>query len=83
MRLKLVPQETNWDFFSRPKLWLGISVVLIVLAFVSFGLRGLLIRDMNALPKPERHSEAGDSSQPAEHQAQPVSGVGLAVHHGG
>ncbi|AKO96507.1 protein-export membrane protein, SecD/SecF family [Marinovum algicola DG 898] len=41
MRLKLVPQETNWDFFSRPKLWLGISVVLIVLAFVSFGLRGL------------------------------------------
>ncbi|MGY3670482.1 protein translocase subunit SecF [Marinovum sp. KMM 9989] len=41
MRLKLVPQETNWDFFSRPKLWLGISVVMIVLALVSFGLRGL------------------------------------------
>lgn len=41
MRLRLVPAETNWDFFSRPKLWLGISVVLIVLAFVSFGLRGL------------------------------------------
>ncbi|TNF20418.1 MAG: protein translocase subunit SecF [Rhodobacteraceae bacterium] len=41
MRLKLVPQETNWDFFSRPKLWLGISVVLIVLAFASFLLRGL------------------------------------------
>ncbi|WP_323764334.1 protein translocase subunit SecF [Marinovum sp.] len=41
MRLKLVPQETSWDFFSRPKLWLGISMVLIVLAFVSFGLRGL------------------------------------------
>lgn len=41
MRLRLVPQETNWDFFSRPKLWLGISTVMIVLALVSFGLRGL------------------------------------------
>ena len=41
MRLKLVPQETNWDFFSRPKLWLGISVLMIVLALLSFGLRGL------------------------------------------
>jgi len=41
MRLKLVPQETNWDFFSRPKLWLGISAVLIVLALLSFGIRGL------------------------------------------
>lgn len=41
MRLRLVPQETNWDFFSKPKLWLGISTVLIVLALVSFGVRGL------------------------------------------
>lgn len=41
MRLRLVPQETNWDFFSRPKLWLGISVVMIALSFVSFGVRGL------------------------------------------
>lgn len=41
MRLRLVPQETNWDFFSRPKLWLGISTVMIVLALVSFGVRGL------------------------------------------
>jgi preprotein translocase subunit SecF len=41
MRLKLVPQETNWNFFGRPTLWLGISVVLIVMALASFGLRGL------------------------------------------
>ncbi|TMV13276.1 protein translocase subunit SecF [Arenibacterium halophilum] len=41
MRLKLVPQETSFDFFSRWKLWFGISMVLIVLAAVSFGVRGL------------------------------------------
>ncbi|WP_128910568.1 protein translocase subunit SecF [Tropicibacter alexandrii] len=41
MRLRLVPQNTNWDFFSRPTLWLGISAVMIVLALVSFGVRGL------------------------------------------
>ncbi|MDA7427042.1 protein translocase subunit SecF [Primorskyibacter aestuariivivens] len=41
MRLKLVPQGTNWDFFSRPKLWLGISAALMVAAFVSFMLQGL------------------------------------------
>ena len=41
MRLRLVPQETNWDFFSRSKLWLGISAVLMVVAFVSFLMQGL------------------------------------------
>ncbi|BBU55733.1 protein translocase subunit SecF [Mameliella alba] len=41
MRLRLVPQQTNFDFFSRPVLWLGISVFLILLALGSFGLRGL------------------------------------------
>ncbi|SLN55093.1 protein translocase subunit SecF [Roseisalinus antarcticus] len=41
MRLRLVPQETNWDFFSRSKLWLGISGFMIVLALISFGVRGL------------------------------------------
>ncbi|GGF54393.1 MULTISPECIES: protein translocase subunit SecF [Mameliella] len=41
MRLRLVPQQTNFDFFSRPVLWLGISAVLILLALGSFGLRGL------------------------------------------
>ncbi|MFV2052313.1 protein translocase subunit SecF [Aliiroseovarius sp. YM-037] len=41
MRLKLVPSETNWDFFGRAKLTLGISAVLMVVAFVSFLLQGL------------------------------------------
>ena len=27
MRLKLVPTETNFNFFGRWKLWLGISLV--------------------------------------------------------
>lgn len=41
MRLKLVPETTNIDFFSRWKLWFGISLVLILLASVSFVVRGL------------------------------------------
>jgi preprotein translocase subunit SecF len=41
MRLRLVPQETHFDFFGRWKLWLGISFFLILLAFGSFMLRGL------------------------------------------
>ncbi|MDR9484561.1 MULTISPECIES: protein translocase subunit SecF [Sediminimonas] len=41
MRLKLVPQNTNWDFFARPTLTLGISGVLMVLALISFLLQGL------------------------------------------
>ncbi len=41
MRLKLVPQQTNFDFFSKPALWLGISAFMMVLALVSFGVRGL------------------------------------------
>jgi len=41
MRLKLVPSETNFDFFSRARMWLGLSVVLIVLAFGSFLIQGL------------------------------------------
>ncbi|MDA5555553.1 protein translocase subunit SecF [Shimia sp. MMG029] len=41
MRLRLVPQETKWDFFSRPTLWLGISGALMVAAMVSFFLQGL------------------------------------------
>ena len=36
MRLRLVPEITNWDFFSRSKLWLGISAVMVVIAFGSF-----------------------------------------------
>ncbi|PIE11371.1 MAG: protein translocase subunit SecF [Rhodobacterales bacterium] len=41
MRLRLVPQNTNWDFFRHSKLWLGISALLIVAAFTSFMVRGL------------------------------------------
>jgi preprotein translocase subunit SecF len=41
MRLRLVPENTSWDFFSRPKLWLGISAALILLSLVSFVLQGL------------------------------------------
>ncbi len=41
MRLKLVPDVTRFDFFGRSKLWLGISAVLIVVAFASFLLQGL------------------------------------------
>ena len=41
MRLKLVPETTNIDFFGRWKLWFGISLVLILLAGVSFAVRGL------------------------------------------
>ncbi len=41
MRLKLVPSETNFDFFARWKMWLGISAVLMVLAFASFMIQGL------------------------------------------
>jgi len=39
--LRLVPQETSIDFFSRWKLWLGISGVMILVALGSFGLQGL------------------------------------------
>ena len=41
MRLKLVSENTNWDFFSRSKLTLGLSGVLVVIALLSFLLQGL------------------------------------------
>ena len=41
MRLRLVPKETSFDFFSRWKLWLGFSALMMVLAFVSFMVQGL------------------------------------------
>ena len=39
--LKLVPAETSIDFFSRWKLWLGISGVMILVALGSFAVQGL------------------------------------------
>jgi preprotein translocase SecF subunit len=41
MRLRLVPETTNFDFFARPTLWLGISGVMMVIAIVSFFVQGL------------------------------------------
>ncbi|EPX76257.1 protein translocase subunit SecF [Salipiger mucosus] len=41
MRLRLVKQGTSFDFFKHWKTWLGISAVMILLALVSFGVRGL------------------------------------------
>ena len=41
MRLKLVPKNTSWNFFSRSKLWIGISIILIVLSLISFFIQSL------------------------------------------
>ncbi len=41
MRLRLVPQETNWDFFGRSKLWLGMSIAAVILSIASFFINGL------------------------------------------
>ena len=41
MRLRLVPQETRFDFFSKWRIWLGISAFMMVVGLVSFGLQGL------------------------------------------
>ena len=41
MRLKLVRDNTKIDFFSRWKLWLGISALLILVGFASFAIQGL------------------------------------------
>jgi preprotein translocase subunit SecF len=41
MRLRLVPKETSFDFFSKWKIWLGISALMMVVGLVSFGLQGL------------------------------------------
>lgn len=41
MRLRLVPQETSFDFFSKWKVWVGVSALLMVLSLASFGLQGL------------------------------------------
>ncbi|MFS4580109.1 protein translocase subunit SecF [Phaeobacter sp. C3_T13_0] len=41
MRLKLIPENTLFDFFKRWKLWLGISALMIVVGFASFALQGL------------------------------------------
>lgn len=39
--LKLVRDNTAFDFFGRAKLWLGISAVMVVVGFASFAYQGL------------------------------------------
>ena len=41
MRLKLVPKNTSWEFFARSKLWIGISIVLVILSLLSFFIQSL------------------------------------------
>lgn len=41
MRLRLVPKETQWDFFRHSKMWLGISGLLMIASIVSFFMVGL------------------------------------------
>lgn len=41
MRLKMIRDDTSFDFFTRWKLWLGISALMMVVAFVSFMIQGL------------------------------------------
>ncbi|MGJ5620111.1 protein translocase subunit SecF [Sulfitobacter sp. MF3-043] len=41
MRLRLFKDDTSFDFFKRWRLWLGISGVMMIVAFGSFMLQGL------------------------------------------
>ena len=41
MRLKLVPQKTNINFFSKARLSLGISAILLLISFISVIFQGL------------------------------------------
>ena len=41
MRLRLVPKNTNWDFFGQSELWLGFSALLLIGSLVSFLMQGL------------------------------------------
>ena len=41
MRLRLVRENTSFDFFGRARLWLGISLLLMVVALGSFLTQGL------------------------------------------
>ncbi|MCT4558923.1 MAG: protein translocase subunit SecF [Pelagimonas sp.] len=41
MRLKLVPSNTSWDFFSKSKLWLGFSLLMVLASLGAFFTQGL------------------------------------------
>ena len=41
MRLRLVRENTSIDFFSRARIWLGISMTMMFIAFASYMIQGL------------------------------------------
>ncbi|MEP1963278.1 protein translocase subunit SecF [Tateyamaria sp.] len=41
MRLKMIRDNTSFDFFSRWKVWLGISAAMVVVGMLSFAIQGL------------------------------------------
>lgn len=41
MRLRLVPKETNWDFFGKTKISIGFSTLLIIASIAFFFIQGL------------------------------------------
>ncbi len=41
MRLKMIRDDTSFDFFSRWKVWLGVSALMMVIGFASFAIQGL------------------------------------------
>ncbi len=41
MRLRLVRENTSIDFFSKARIWLGLSMIAMVIAFASFMIQGL------------------------------------------
>ncbi|WP_299929071.1 protein translocase subunit SecF [uncultured Pelagimonas sp.] len=41
MRLRLVPENTSWDFFNRAKMWLGVSALLVLVSIGAFASLGL------------------------------------------
>lgn len=41
MRLRLVPKETNWDFFGKTKISIGFSSILIIASIAFFLIQGL------------------------------------------
>ena len=41
MRLRLVPQDTSWDFFAWRRVTFGASVVAVILSLVAWGVIGL------------------------------------------
>lgn len=41
MRLRLVKENTNFDFFKHWKIWLGVAALMMIVAFASFMIQGL------------------------------------------